>query len=80
MCYSKTLLIKDVASYIKKKFDEDLGGTWHCAVGRNFGCSITHTAKYSLFYQLDQTNIVLFQSATWNKFYVKGWMKYCNWN
>ena len=35
---------KDVATTLKKKFDthDTFGGTWHCIVGKNFGCSITH--------------------------------------
>lgn len=28
---------KDIASYIKKEFDQRYGPTWHCIVGRNFG-------------------------------------------
>ena len=45
---------KDVATAIKKKFDEhaEYMGTWHCIVGKNFGCSITHETvpmKYESF-------------------------------
>lgn len=28
---------KDIASYIKKEFDQRYNPTWHCIVGRNFG-------------------------------------------
>eukprot|EP00341_Mesodinium_pulex_P003399 CAMPEP_0116955414 /NCGR_PEP_ID=MMETSP0467-20121206/42608_1 /TAXON_ID=283647 /ORGANISM="Mesodinium pulex, Strain SPMC105" /LENGTH=83 /DNA_ID=CAMNT_0004641461 /DNA_START=60 /DNA_END=308 /DNA_ORIENTATION=+ len=41
---------KDMATYVKKKCDEEFGGTWHCVVGRNFGCSITHDTKYVFFF------------------------------
>lgn len=54
--------LKDMATYIKKKCDEELTGTWHCVVGRNFGCSITHDTKYVIFFQVDLMNILLFRS------------------
>jgi dynein light chain LC8-type len=53
---------KDMATYVKKKMDEEFGGTWHCVVGRNFGCSITHDTKYVLFFQIDQMHVLLFKS------------------
>lgn len=28
---------KDVAAYVKKRFDEKYGPLWHCVVGRDFG-------------------------------------------
>ena len=51
-----------MATFVKKKCDEELGGTWHCVVGRNFGCSITHDTKYVLFIQIDQMHVLLFKS------------------
>ena len=56
------LLYKDIATTVKKKCDEEFGGTWHCVVGRNFGCSITHDTKYVMFAQVDQTHVLLFKS------------------
>ena len=53
---------KDMATYIKKKCDEEFGGTWHCVVGRNFGCSITHDTKHVFFLQVDQMHVLLFKS------------------
>ena len=55
---------KDIATAIKKKFDEhaEYMGTWHCIVGRNFGCSITHETDYSMFYKVGGTSILLFKS------------------
>ena len=55
---------KDVATVVKKKFDETYGGTWHCVVGRNFGCSVTHQTKYLLFFQIDEIYVLLFCSDT----------------
>ena len=54
--------IKDMATFVKKKCDEDFGGTWHCVIGRNFGCSITHDTKFVLFFQVDLMHILLFRS------------------
>mmetsp|Transcript_3682 Transcript_3682/g.10578 ORF Transcript_3682/g.10578 Transcript_3682/m.10578 type:complete len:98 (+) Transcript_3682:170-463(+) len=53
---------KDVAQFVKKAFDEASPGTWHCVVGRNFGCSITHETKYLIFFKLDQVFFMLFKS------------------
>lgn len=57
-----TLFFQDMATYVKKKCDEEFGGTWQCVVGRNFGCSITHDTKYVMFFQVDQMNVLLFKS------------------
>ncbi len=56
------LPVQDMATFVKKKCDEEFGGTWHCVVGRNFGCSITHDTKYVLFFQIDQMHVLLFKS------------------
>lgn len=53
---------QDMATFIKKKCDEQFGGTWHCVVGRNFGCSITHDTKFVLFFQVDLIHVLLFKS------------------
>ena len=31
---------KDIAAFIKKEFDKKYNPTWHCIVGRNFGCKL----------------------------------------
>jgi dynein light chain LC8-type len=51
-----------MATFVKKKCDEEFGGTWHCVVGRNFGCSITHDTKYVFFFQVDLMHVLLFKS------------------
>ena len=53
---------QDMATYVKKKCDEEFGGTWHCCFGRNFGCSITHDTKYVLFFQVELMHVLLFKS------------------
>ena len=55
---------KDIATAIKKKFDEhpEYMGTWHCIVGKNFGCSVTHDTRYSTYFEIAGTHFVLFKS------------------
>lgn len=35
---------RETAKRIKCELDHALGGTWHCAVGRSFGSSVTHNS------------------------------------
>ena len=53
---------KDISTSVKKKCDEEFGGTWHVVCGRNFGCSITHDTKFVLFFQIDLLHVMLFKS------------------
>lgn len=53
---------KDIATFIKKKFDEQEGGTWHAIAGKDFGCSICHDTAYVMFFQLDSQYILVFKS------------------
>ena len=53
---------KDIATSVKKKCDEKLGGTWHIVIGRNFGCSITHDTRFLLFFQIDLMHVMMFKS------------------
>lgn len=34
---AKFTVRKDMALYIKKKFDDEYGQLWHCVVGKDFG-------------------------------------------
>jgi dynein light chain LC8-type len=52
---------KDIATFVKKKFDEG-GGTWHCVVGKDFGCSICHECLSSMFFTIDGQYVLLFKS------------------
>jgi dynein light chain LC8-type len=61
-CVNFLFFHQDVATYLKKRCDEGLTGTWHSIVGRNFGCSITHDTKYVLFLQIDQMHVLIFKS------------------
>ena len=54
--------MQDMATFVKKKCDEVHGGTWHCVVGKNFGCSITHDTKYVMFFKVDLMSVLVFKS------------------
>ena len=53
---------KDIADYIKMEFDEKHGefGTWHCFVGRKFGCFVTHGKGLFVYFYIGQLGICLF--------------------
>lgn len=65
---------KDIATKIKRTFDEEFGpqydggekykggGTWHCIVGRDFGCAIAHETKHLIFFKVEQVDVLLFMS------------------
>ncbi|RAL54333.1 hypothetical protein DM860_001461 [Cuscuta australis] len=54
---------KDVAEYIKKKFDQMHGPTWHCIVGKNFGSYVTHETNHFVYFYLDAKAVLLFKSG-----------------
>ena len=54
---------KDIATDMKKYFDQKYGQTWHCIVGKGFGCSIAYDTQFLLFFQADQHYILLFKST-----------------
>ena len=54
---------KDIATDLKKQFDESYSGSWNCVVGTNFGVSITHETKYLKYMSRAKTHILLFRAA-----------------
>ena len=53
---------KDMATKVKQHFDSTFGGTWHCIIGRNFGCSLTHDTRNLVFFKYGDRNVLLFKS------------------
>ena len=52
---------------MKKEFDtnhagDDGNATWHCVVGKSFGCSITHETKYVMFFECEGLHVLIFKS------------------
>ncbi|CAK4082354.1 unnamed protein product [Aphanomyces euteiches] len=54
---------KDIATDMKKFFDQKYGPTWHCIVGKAFGCSVAYDTQYLLFFRMDQLYMLLFKST-----------------
>lgn len=53
---------KDIAEFIKRKFDETKGATWHCIVGRNFGSFVTHETRHFIYFYVGHCAILLFKT------------------
>ena len=54
---------QEIASYIKKIFEERFQPNWHCIVGRNFGAHVTFEAKNYIYFYIGQMGVLLFKSA-----------------
>jgi dynein light chain LC8-type len=52
---------KEVAAYIKRKFDAKYGPTWHCVVGTDFKANVSHERKTFMFTSVGKTSILLFR-------------------
>ena len=61
--FKENKIEKDVATSVKRKFDETQGPTWYCIVGKGFGCSVAHDTQHLLFLQVDQTFVLIFKSV-----------------
>ena len=48
---------------IKKEFDHKYKKSWHCIVGENFGCFVTHESKTFIFFEIANLSIALFKTA-----------------
>jgi dynein light chain LC8-type len=54
---------KDIATDMKKYFDQKYTPTWHCVVGKAFGCSVAYDTQFLLFFRADQHYLLLFKST-----------------
>ena len=52
-----------IAEEIKKEFDHKYKKSWHCFVGENFGCFVTHESKTFIFFEIANLSILLFKTA-----------------
>ena len=53
-----------VAGKIKRHFETKYHGMlWHCAVGRNFACFVTHEQSKFLYFYIGQMAVVLYATA-----------------
>jgi dynein light chain LC8-type len=53
----------DIATYIKKVFDEKYPESWHVIVGKNYGCHVTPEKEHYMFFYFDGYAVVLFKSG-----------------
>lgn len=54
---------QEIASAIKKHFEENHPATWHCLAGRNFGCFVTHESTKFIYFYIGQQGICLFSTS-----------------
>ncbi|OAY41379.1 uncharacterized protein LOC110621997 isoform X2 [Manihot esculenta] len=52
-----------IARYIKQKFDEAHGPTWHCVVGKDFGSCITHLCGSFIFFRVEMLEFLIFKDG-----------------
>ncbi|CAM9329211.1 unnamed protein product [Phaeothamnion confervicola] len=52
-----------VASSIKSAFETMYPSVWHCFVGRNFGCFVTHEHTKFCYFYVGQMGVCLFATA-----------------
>lgn len=52
-----------MAREIKEGFDQKYEKTWHCIVGDNFGCFVTHEKQNFIFFQIANISILIFKTA-----------------
>ena len=54
---------EQIASAIKEYFEKNYKSVWHCMVGRNFGCFVTHEASKFTYFYVGQMGICLFSTG-----------------
>mmetsp|Transcript_3938 Transcript_3938/g.15207 ORF Transcript_3938/g.15207 Transcript_3938/m.15207 type:complete len:90 (-) Transcript_3938:213-482(-) len=54
---------QEIASAIKQKFEGIYHTTWHCFVGRDFGCYVTHQENAFIYFYVGQLGVCLFATV-----------------
>ncbi|CAM9274930.1 unnamed protein product [Choristocarpus tenellus] len=54
---------KEIANAIKAAFETLYPSVWHCFVGRNFGCYVTHEHTKFCYFYIGQMGVCLFGTA-----------------
>ena len=47
----------------KQDFDKTYGGQWHCVVGRQFGCYVSHYQREFIYFYANSVAVMLFRTA-----------------
>lgn len=53
---------REMAEYLKKKFDELDGPTWNVIIGHNFASNVKHIAGRFIYFYIDQLGFLLFKA------------------
>lgn len=54
---------KKAAKFIKNEMDRVYGGQWHCVVGRQFGCYVSHFQTDFIYFYANSIAIMIFKTA-----------------
>jgi len=54
---------QEIAKAIKASFESYYPSVWHCFVGRNFGCFVTHESSKFIYFYIGQVGVCLFSTA-----------------
>ncbi len=52
---------KDMADYLKQKFDNEFCASWQCIVGKDFAVSLSHESENFLFFSIENCYFLLFK-------------------
>ena len=52
---------RDMADYIKLKFEEEYSKEWQCVVGKDFAVSLTHESENFIFFSIESIHFLLFK-------------------
>ena len=69
LAVEKHTIEKDIAAYIKKEYEKKYAPSFHCIVGKDYGCFITHESGHFIYINVDRYGILLFKSGQtqWKK-------------
>ena len=67
---NKDIIYKDIATGVKQAFDvkyppvdnKATSGVYHCIVGTNFACSVTHETHFSCYLTCDNVSLLIYKS------------------
>ena len=67
---NKDIIYKDIATAVKQGFDakyppadnKATSGVYHCIVGTNFACSVTHETHFSCYLTCDNVSLLIYKS------------------
>ena len=78
LAVEKHTIEKDIAAYIKKEYEKKYAPSFHCIVGKDYGCFITHESGHFIYINVDRYGILLFKSGQtqWKTKHISGNFSY----